>query len=97
MTQVILSPEAREDLIAIGEYLMPHSQSAAVRTMKMLRKRIDLLAVFPYMGIARNDLLLGLRCLIVKEYLVYYQPTDKLVEILRISHSALSQDDLFQF
>jgi toxin ParE1/3/4 len=97
MKQVFLSPQARDDLIAIGEYLMLHSPSAAVRTMKMLRKRIDLLAAFPYMGIARNDLLIGLRCLIVKEYLVSYQPTDDLVEILRICHSAQSQDDLFPF
>ena len=97
MIRVLLSPDAREDLLAIGEYLTLHHPSAALRTMKMLRQRMDLLAVFPYLGIARNDLLLGLRCLIVKEYLIYYQPTDDLIEILRIRHSAQSHDDLFQF
>ncbi|NOT60282.1 MAG: type II toxin-antitoxin system RelE/ParE family toxin [Acidobacteria bacterium] len=97
MKRVILSPEAEDDLMAIGDYLMQHSPAAAVRTMKMLRQSIDLLPSFPSLGIARDDLLLGLRCLIVKQYLIFYQPSDDLLEIMHVRHSSQSQDNLFPF
>jgi toxin ParE1/3/4 len=86
-----------DDLIAISKYLMQHNPSAAARVLKMIRKRIDSLVSFPLLGFERNDMVLGLRCLVVKQYLIFYQPTDTEVEIVRVRHSAQSQDELFPF
>ncbi len=97
MKRVFLSADAEDDLMAIGDYLMQHSPAATVRTMRMLRQKIDLLPSFPGLGIARDDLLLGLRCLIVKQYLIFYQSSDDLLEIIHIRHSSQSQDNLFPF
>ncbi len=96
MRQVILTEQACEDLAQIGDYLMEHNPAAAIRLMKLFRKKFDLLAVFPKLGVERNGILLGLRCLFVKEYLILYQPGDAVIEILRVRHNARSQDDLFQ-
>ena len=48
------------------------------------------------MGRERNDILLNLRCLVVQDYLVFYQPSDQAVEILFVRHSAQDQSFLFK-
>ena len=97
MRKLVISDQALDDLVAIGKYLMQRNSSAATRVLKMIRKRIDSLAAHPFLGFERNDMVLGLRCLVVKQYLVFYQPTDTVVEIVRVRHSAQSQDELFPF
>lgn len=97
MRKLTITDQARDDLIAISKYLMQHNPSAAARMLKMIRKRIDSLVPLPFLGFERNDMVLGLRCLVVKQYLIFYQPTDTEVEIVRVRHSAQSQDELFPF
>lgn len=72
MKQVVISEQARGDLLNIGEYLAEHGSNAAFRLMKQFRDKFNLLAQFPNLGRERNDILLGLRCLIVNEYLIFY-------------------------
>ena len=96
MMKVIITEQAASDLVTIGEYLMQHSPGATMRLMKTFRKKFNLLATFPMLGRARDDVLLGARCLVVKEYLIFYQPGDSIVEILRVRHSAQEQQDLFK-
>lgn len=95
MRQVVISEQAREDLLNIGEYISEHNSNAAFRLMKQFRDKFKLLGQFPHLGRERNDILLGLRCLIVNEYLVFYQPNEDAVEIWRVRHSAQSLENLF--
>lgn len=94
MRQVVISELARADLLNIGEYLAQHNPNAAIRLMKRFRAKFNLLARFPHLGRERNDILLGLRCLIVNKYLIFYQPSDDTIEIWRVRHSAQSPEDL---
>ena len=94
MRQVILSDLARADLLNIGEYIAQSNPDAAFRLMERFREKFNLLARFPHLGRERSDMLLGLRCLIVNEYLIFYQPSDDAVEIWRVRHSAQSLEDL---
>ena len=96
MRQVIISELAREDLLNIGEYIAQLNHDAVFRLMDRFREKFNLLARFPHLGRERNDILLGLRCLIVNEYLIFYQPSEDTVEIWRVRHSAQSLKDLLE-
>lgn len=97
MKEIVLAEQAIEDLSRICDYLEERNPAAARRVMQNLRNKIELLASSPYLGVARNDLLLNLRCLIVKDYLVLYEPREEVIEILYVRHSAQDLRDLFLF
>ncbi len=94
MRKVVIAEPAKEDLYQIGEYVAQYSRVAAIRLMKRFRKQFELLAAFPLLGRARNDLAIGLRCVVMKPYLIFYQPDDSTVEIWRVRHSAQDLSDL---
>ena len=94
MRQVIIAESAREDLLSIGEFVAQRNHEAAFRLMERFREKFNLLAKFPHLGRERDDILLGLRCLIVNEYLIFYQLNKDSIEIWRVRHSAQSPDDL---
>jgi plasmid stabilization system protein ParE len=72
--KVILSQQAIEDLAQICDYLQQRNPAAAKRLMKTFREKFNLLASFPYLGRERNDILLNLCCLIVRDYRIFISP-----------------------
>lgn len=96
MLKVILAQQAIEDLAQICDYLQVRNPAAAKRLMKTFREKFNLLASFPYLGRERNDILLNLRCLIVKDYRIFYQPSANAVEILFVRHTAQDQTTFFE-
>ena len=97
MNSFKVSELAQEDLISIYEYIAAENEDAAIRLMETFREKFRLLAQFPKMGRERNELSLYLRSFPVGRYLVFYQPTDDGVEILRVQHSARDLRGLFDF
>jgi toxin ParE1/3/4 len=97
MNSFKVSEFAQEDLIAIYEYIAAENEDAATRLMETFREKFRLLAQFPNMGRERNELLLYLRSFPVGRYIVFYQPTDDGIEILRVQHSARDLRGLFDF
>ncbi len=95
MKALILSDQAVKDLARICDYLEEHNPAAARRVMRNLRNKLDLLARFPYLGRERNDMLLNLRCLIVREYLILYEPREDVIEVVHICHSSQDLRELF--
>lgn len=91
-----VSELAQEDLLEIYEQMTPENLDAAARLMQSFREKFRLLAQFPNMGKERNELLLYLRYFPVGNYLVFYQPTDEGIEILRVQHGARELDNLFE-
>lgn len=94
MRQVIIAESAREDLLSIGEFVAQRNPEIAFRLMERFREKFNLLAKFPHLGRERDDILLGLRCLIVNDYLIFYQPKEDSIEIWQVRHGAQSPDDL---
>lgn len=47
------------------------------------------------MGVAREDVVTGVRCFSFRDYLIFYMPRPDGVEILRVVHGARELDDLF--
>ena len=85
--QVILSPDAQDDLADIllhswqswGEAQRDQYEAAFARA-------IDDLSRFPEIGALRSDLFPGCRIRVVEQHVVYYWDTGDFVEIVRILH-----------
>jgi toxin ParE1/3/4 len=97
MREIVLSHQAIEDLAQICDYLEEYNPAVARKVMRNLRNKIQLLASNPRLGIARDDLLLNLRCLMVQDYLVLYEPREDVIDIVYVRHSKQDLRDLFLF
>lgn len=68
MKQIVISDPAKEDLYNIAEYIAEHNPAAAERLMKKFLDKFYLLATFPMLGRARDDIVIGMRCLVMDNY-----------------------------
>jgi toxin ParE1/3/4 len=81
-----LKPQAKADIEAIGDYIARHNPAAALAIMSRFTRRWELLATQPYSGASRDDIAVGLRYLVVGQYLTFYRVRDSAVEIARVLH-----------
>ena len=89
MASVIVSPAARNDLVAIRDYICDEllNPDAAEKLMTDLRQMIRSLSEFPERGALLSNILTirtGHRYLICGSYAVFYQINEHTVEVLRI-------------
>ena len=94
----ITGPVVR-DLDRIWDY--HHSlagEEVASRQIVHLRERFQILAEYPYMGIARYDLVPEVRSHAVPNtrYIIFYFPKDYGVEIARVAHGSQDLHQLFE-
>jgi toxin ParE1/3/4 len=78
-----LTPNALSGLDAISGYLADRNPAAAVSLLKSFVRHCELLATQPYSGMAREDILPGIRHLVMGQYLAFYRIEGKEVVILR--------------
>jgi toxin ParE1/3/4 len=88
MPTLIVSPLAEEDLEEIWSFVAERDVEAADRLVDEITGRFDHLLAYPEAGRARHELLVNLRSLPVKRYVIFYQPTDDGVEIFRVLHGS---------
>jgi toxin ParE1/3/4 len=88
MPTLIVSPLAEEDLEEIWSFIAERDVEAADRLIDEITGRFDHLLAYPEAGRARHDLLVNLRSIPVKRYVIFYQPTDDGVEIFRVLHGS---------
>lgn len=88
MPTLIVSPLAEEDLEEIWSFVAERDAEAADRLIDEITGRFDHLLAYPEAGRARHELLVNLRSLPVKRYVIFYQPTDDGVEIFRVLHGS---------
>jgi toxin ParE1/3/4 len=92
--QVFKTPEALADLAEQGLYLSHDSPNAALRFYEAAEAAFEQLAVMPGIGSARDYAsrkLRGLRMWRVpgfEKHLIFYQPTDAGITIVRVLHGA---------
>ncbi len=84
--RIELVDEARADLVAIERYIRQDSPEAALRVMRGLRNRIDVLAVQQHVG--RPGRWPNTRELVIPPYVIPYRVKGDMVEVLRVFHSA---------
>lgn len=88
MPTLIVSPLAEEDLEEIWSFVAERDVEAADRLIDEITGRFDHLLAYPEAGRARHELMVNLRSLPVKRYVIFYQPTDDGVEIFRVLHGS---------
>jgi toxin ParE1/3/4 len=88
MTVYRLSRAAEKDLEDLWIYLSQQSPIVADRQVGKLLNRLPMLAEFPNMGTARNNLLPGLRSFPSKPFIIFYILFPDRIEILRILHQS---------
>ena len=88
-------PLAAEDIAEIWDHIADDSLRAADRWVNQLDEQFQLLATQPLMGRARKELSLGLRCFPFGRYVIFYEPVDAGIDVVRVLHSARDVDAQF--
>jgi toxin ParE1/3/4 len=92
---VVRTRLADEDLLEIWLYIAQNNIDAADRLLEKIDKKCQLLTDSPRVGVRRDDLALGVFCLIEGKYLIFYRIINETVEILRILHGARNLKAIF--
>src|SRR5436305_12792553 len=90
-----ISEPAREDLLEIWQHVALNNPDAAGRLMQGFKETFEKLLKFPNLGRERPELAIGIRSFAVGKYIVLYQPTGDVLEIVRVRHGATKLDKLF--
>ena len=91
MAKVIVSREARNDLIGIRQYIREEldNPDAAARILSMLKKRMLALSEMPERGMPLDAILAvhtEYRCIVCEKYCVFYLYDGETVEVVRVLH-----------
>ena len=97
MAEVLIRPEAEEDLFEIWFYLSEVSEEVADAQAKTFDEKMSLLARFPEMGRERKELnVSGIRSFPVGHYVLFYIPIKQGIDVVRILHSRRDILPLFE-
>ena len=94
MARIIRTRQAREDVLDIWEHIADDSTGAADRLVQRFDEVVRLLAEQPNLGSAQDKYRLGLRCMPVGNYLIFYDQIPDAIRVLRILHGARRWEDL---
>ncbi|MDX2131516.1 MAG: type II toxin-antitoxin system RelE/ParE family toxin [Planctomycetota bacterium] len=96
MTGVTVSPEAARDIEAIVATVTEESgpRRADLLAERLIRA-IARLADAPKSGRQRDDIRRGLRCIVIRPYVVLYRIDARCVRIIRVVHGARDFRTLF--
>ncbi len=95
MPNVTKSPLAEHDLVGIWLGIMPDNIDAADNLLRLIDNTCNLLASYPKIGRARNNLGYGLFSFPVGKYLIFYRINSSGIEIARVLHGARDLPHIF--
>lgn len=87
MADYQLTVRAAQDLQEIGRYIAADNLQAATKLLAAFEQHFLLLAENKNFGRARPDIRPDLRYSVVKNYLIFYRPTQDGIEVVRVVHS----------
>ncbi len=96
MRTIKIAAAAQTDLVEIAEYIAQDNPEAARKIIKEITSKFALLRDNPFIGREQNKILVNLRSFAVKKYVIFYQPLDDGVEILRVLHGSRDIENLFE-
>ena len=88
-------PLAADDIAEIWDHIADDSLRAADRWIDQLDEQFALLATQPLMGRARDELAPGLRSFPFGRYVIFYEPIEGSIDVIRLPHSARDVDAQF--
>jgi toxin ParE1/3/4 len=90
---IIRTDRADEDLIDIWVSIAIESPAAADRVLDAIQRRWQQLSLYPYSGVARDDIAPGIRCLVAGNYLTLYRVAADGILIIRVLHGRRKIDE----
>jgi addiction module RelE/StbE family toxin len=93
--KVVITNEAKSDLVNIGEFIRPHSPKRAISFIEELLDRCATLADNPcaFLLVPRYEHL-GVRRCVHRDYLIFYRVLKDYIEVIHILHGAMNYDAL---
>ena len=82
--QLILSQQAKDDLVEVWLYIAADAPSTADKFIDYIHEQCRRLCSSPEIGRMRDELIPGIRSLPAKRYLVFYRITSDAIEIVRV-------------
>jgi len=71
------------------------SEANASKFLELIWSKFPLIVSQPRMGVARDDIVEGIRCLPFRDYLIFYRLTSSGIEVARVVHGAQKTNELF--
>jgi toxin ParE1/3/4 len=88
MPSIVIRPEAMSDLAGIWAYIADDSVRQADAFAARIHHHFRLLARQPNLGRARPELFTDLRSMLVGQYVIFYTPRPRGIEVVRVLHGA---------
>ena len=88
MSKVLRKPQAEADLIEIWTYIAQDSVSRADKLLDEFDEKSQTLSRSPFIGKARDELGPKIRSFPIGNYVLFYQPIEDGIEIIRVLHGA---------
>ena len=95
MGEILLTPQAQDDLIDIWMFTAEANREAADRLMDAVKEKCQTLASMPEMGKAREELAPSLRSFPAGRYIIFYRPAGNGIEVIRVLSGYRDIDALF--
>jgi toxin ParE1/3/4 len=95
MLSILLRPRARADLLEIWAYIARDSEESVDAFVAAIDQKLQLLAVTPHIGRARDELEKGVRSFPLGRYVIFYRTASSALEIIRVLHAARDVDAAF--
>ena len=95
MARITRRPLAAADILDIWEYIAEDSIEQADRWVEMLDEKFKLIATQPLMGRTRTELAANVRSFPFGRYVIFYEPIEDGVDVVRVLHSARDIDAVF--
>ena len=95
--RVLWAPKSKQDLQDVWRYFARvASPDIADRLLREIEQAGERLADQALMGRARDEVMPGLRTVLVNPYTVFYRATDANVEIVRVLHERRNVGEVIQ-
>ncbi|MFH1301455.1 MAG: type II toxin-antitoxin system RelE/ParE family toxin [Planctomycetota bacterium] len=94
MPRILRTRQANEDVLNIWSYIAEHDTTAADQLIRRINDLLQQLAAHPGLGAKQEQLRKGLRCFPIGNYLIFYEPIENGIQVLRILHGARQWEDL---
>jgi toxin ParE1/3/4 len=95
VAKVLRTPQAEADLIEIWTYAAQDSLIRADKLLDEIAEKSQTLAQSPLIGKARDELGPKIRSFPIGNYVLFYQPIEDGIEIIRVLHGARDIEALF--
>jgi toxin ParE1/3/4 len=95
MPKLIRTPAAVRDLVSITDWIAADNLDAALRFYDEVDRLLSLIARYPRMGEAVDQLGPGVRRHTLGDYLLFYRLSGDGIELIRVLHGARDIDRLF--